>query len=102
MPAYDIKEISKEAKIIYYDALKKMRENEENQILIQLRNYKYKEPNLDFSKVKEDFDIEIKMIDDAKNYYFKKKGKTNDTVVLMLHGGGYVLPVSQNNIIGAH
>lgn len=101
MPVYDIKEISKEAKIIYYDALKKMRENEENQILIQLRNYKYKEPNLDFSKVKEDFDIEIKMIDDAKNYYFKKKGKINDTVVLMLHGGGYVLPVSQNNIIGA-
>ncbi len=101
MPVFDINEISKESSIIYYDCLNKMRESEDNQILKELKEYKYVKPKLNLESFKDDFDIESLKIDNAINYYFKKKNKKSDTVVLMLHGGGYVLPVSQNNIIGA-
>ena len=100
MPVYDLKNISKEALDIYNEELLKMRNNKTNQILKALREYKYIKPKLNFNNIK-DFDLEIKMINNVENYYFKKKNKDNDTVVLVLHGGGYVLPVSQNNVHGA-
>ena len=99
MPVIDIKDISNESLAIYNQELKRMRENKTNQVLLQLRDYKYKKPNLNFNEVV-DFELETIIIDNVENYYFKKKDN-NDTVVLMLHGGGYVLPVSQNNIRGA-
>lgn len=101
MPVFDIKDASREASNIYYEGLKKIRSCKTNPILIQLRDYEYTRPNLNFFEAMKDFDLEIKLIDNVKNYFFKKKDKINDTVVLMLHGGGYVLPVSQNNIHGA-
>ena len=101
MPIFNITDISREASNIYYEGLKRIRACNTNPILLQLKGYKYTRPNLNFLEPMKNFDLEIKLIDNVKNYYFKKKDKVNDTVVLMLHGGGYVLPVSQNNIHGA-
>ena len=101
MPVFDITDVSREASNIYYEGLKKIRTAHTNPILYALKDYKYERTNLNFFEAMKNFDLEIKLIDNVKNYYFQRKDVTNDTVVLVLHGGGYVLPVSQNNIHGA-
>ena len=101
MPIYNITDVSREASNLYYEGLKKMRSEGTNQVLKYLAQYKYERPNLNFFEAMKYFNVEIKIIDNARNYYFQRKDIINDTVVLVLHGGGYVLPASQNNTHGA-
>ena len=101
MPIFDIKDVSREASLIYYEGLKNITNCPNNNIIEQLNNYEYERPILNFFEAMKEFEIEIKLIDNVKNYYFVNKNGNNKTVVLMIHGGGYILPVSQNNISGA-
>lgn len=93
--------ISKESQSIYYKELDKIRNYEKNPVNIALSDYIYEKPFLDLSNASNDFNIDIKVINCVRNFYFKSKKNKSDTVILVIHGGGFVLPLSQNNIFGA-
>lgn len=101
MPIFDITDISKEAENYYYTELLKLKNSPKNYVIEQLANYEYSEPKLNFLESMKLFTLKFRTIDDAKNYLFINKEGDGKTAILVIHGGGYVLPLSQNNVKGA-
>ena len=96
-----IDEVSMRGEMQYTSGLRRILQLKANPIITDLKNYKYQNRGYSFHDIMPYFEIEIKTINGVKAYYFKSRKGSRKNVVYVIHGGGYVLPISQNNIFGS-
>lgn len=74
----------------------------ENQIIKQLKNYKYEPFDISSCIINPEYDLEIVELKHVKGYLLKPKDGSHERVVYQIHGGGYVLPLRPQNLEGAY
>ena len=86
--------------------IKKMRNQsfkyKENQIIKELKNYKYVPFDINSVKIDPSFDLEIIELKNALGYLLKPKCGSHERVVYQIHGGAYIIPVNPTNFDGAY
>ncbi len=71
-----------------------------SRVIDDVINYKYEEYKLNMH-IPNRFSVEEFYIDGCKFYLFKNKNNINKKVVYEIHGGAYIIPLSNNNIKSA-
>jgi len=94
--------VSFKAKMIVKKMKNESFKYKENQIIKALKNYKYVPFDINSVKIEEDYELEIIELKNCKGYLLKNKLSNHENVIYVLHGGGYVFPLSDVNFNSAY